>query len=82
MPSAQFPNVSSPQSLGRSSHDILAANIQSMSLDENMNKQGQEEGFLSRSSSGELNSQSQRSSGEGIGQVFQAGEPSYSARSK
>ncbi|KAI8536950.1 hypothetical protein RHMOL_Rhmol10G0296700 [Rhododendron molle] len=79
----KFPNVSSPQSLGRSSHDILAANIQSMSLDENMNKQGQEEGFLSRSSSGELNSHSQRSSGEGIGQAaFQAGEPSYSARSK
>jgi len=83
MPSAQFPNVSSPQSQGRSSHDMLAADIQSMSLEEKLNKEGQEEALLSRSSSGELNSQSQRSSGEGTGQAtFQAGEPSNSARSK
>ncbi|KAL6959903.1 hypothetical protein U1Q18_040052 [Sarracenia purpurea var. burkii] len=33
-PSVQFPTVSSPQSLGRSSHDMLAANMRNVSLEE------------------------------------------------
>ncbi|THG02800.1 hypothetical protein TEA_017030 [Camellia sinensis var. sinensis] len=72
--SVQFPAVSSPQSVGRSSHDLLATNVQSMSLEDKTNKQGQVEAFRSRSLSGDWHSQSQSSSGEGIGQAtVQAG---------
>ncbi|KAL7231266.1 hypothetical protein ACSBR2_009517 [Camellia fascicularis] len=67
MPSSvQFAPVSSPQSIGRSSHDTLAANIQSMSFEEMTNRQGQSEAFLSRSSSGDLNIQPQAGSEHAI----------------
>ncbi|CAL5324239.1 unnamed protein product [Camellia sinensis] len=67
MPSSvQFAPVSSPQSIGRSSHDMLAANIQSMSFEEMTNRQGQSEAFLSRSSSGDLNIQPQAGSERAI----------------
>ncbi|XP_059639485.1 la-related protein 1C-like isoform X2 [Cornus florida] len=65
MPPVQIPTVSSPQSFGRSAHDMLAANLQNVSL--------------GRSSSGDLNSQSQPSSGEGFGQA--SSERPVSARS-
>ncbi|XP_059623436.1 la-related protein 1C-like isoform X2 [Cornus florida] len=84
MPPVQFPNVSSPQSPGSSSsHDILAANVQNISLEERINKQGHDEAVLSRSSSGDVNSRSQQSSSEETGQAtFQAGsESSISAKS-
>lgn len=72
--SVQFPAVTSPQSVGRSSHDLLATNLQSMSLEDKTNKQGQVEAFPSRSLSGDWNSQSQPSSGEGTSQAtVQAG---------
>ncbi|KAI8017601.1 La-related protein 1C [Camellia lanceoleosa] len=72
--SVQFPAVSSPQSVGRSSHDLLATNVQSMSLEDKTNKQGQVEAFPRRSLSGDWHGQSQSSSGEGTGQVtVQAG---------
>ncbi|KAL6993400.1 hypothetical protein U1Q18_011516 [Sarracenia purpurea var. burkii] len=57
-PSVQFPTVSSHHSLGRS-HGSLANNIQSLSLDEGTNKQSRADAFLSRSLSGDLNSQFQ-----------------------
>ncbi|PSS29995.1 La-related protein like [Actinidia chinensis var. chinensis] len=56
-PSTQFPTVSSPQLQGSSSYDMLAANIQGVSLEDEKNKHGQAELFPSRSSAGDLNSQ-------------------------
>ncbi|GFY88046.1 hypothetical protein Acr_05g0016850 [Actinidia rufa] len=56
-PSTQFPTVSSPQLQGSSSYDMLAANIQGVSLEDEKKKHGQAEQFPTRSSSGDLNSQ-------------------------
>ena len=56
-PSTQFPTVSSPQLRGSSSYDMLAANIQGVSLEDEKNKRGQAELFISRSPSGDLNNQ-------------------------
>ncbi|KAG8660043.1 la-related protein 1C isoform X2 [Manihot esculenta] len=77
-PSVQFPSISSPSSLGRSSHEILAANIQSISLEDNTASHSSgrspadvhSETFLGRSSSGDLNSQSPVFATEGTGQVL------------
>lgn len=70
----QFPNVSSPQSGEKSGHDMLAANVQGISLEEmtaghsNVRSQAdvRTEAFLGRSLSGDFNSQSQLSSSKGI----------------
>ncbi|KAK2998020.1 hypothetical protein RJ639_025773 [Escallonia herrerae] len=62
--------VSSPQSIGRSSHDMLAAHFQSVAFDEKTSKPGQAEMLFSRSSSGDYDSQSQQSGGERTDQVF------------
>lgn len=75
--SVQFPNVSSPQSGAKSSHDILAAHVQVISLEEkatdynNLRSQAdvQTEAFLGRSSSGDLNNHSQLSSSEGTDEI-------------
>ncbi|PSS21409.1 La-related protein like [Actinidia chinensis var. chinensis] len=64
IPSVQFPTIPSPQSLGSSSCDVFATELQSLSL-EKTNKQGRDEAFLGRSLSGDLNSQSKVSTGEG-----------------
>ncbi|CAK7334175.1 unnamed protein product [Dovyalis caffra] len=78
----QFPNVSSPESGEKSSHDMLAAHVQGTSLEEmatvhsNVRSQAdvRTEVFLGRSSSGDLNSQSQLSSSKGIDEIsFQGG---------
>lgn len=63
----QSPNVSSPQSGEKSGHDMLAANVQGISLEEmtaghsNVRSQAdvRTEAFLGRSLSGDFNSQSQ-----------------------
>ncbi|KAG6773819.1 hypothetical protein POTOM_021156 [Populus tomentosa] len=70
----QFPNVSSPQSGEKSGYDMLAANVQGISLEEmtaghsNVRSQAdvRTEAFLGRSLSGDFNSQSQLSSSKGI----------------
>ncbi|KAK2991889.1 hypothetical protein RJ640_011578 [Escallonia rubra] len=62
--------VSSPQSIGRSSHDMLAAHFQSVAFDEKTSKPGHAEMLFSRSSSGDYDSQSQQSGGERTDQVF------------
>ncbi|XAR73740.1 hypothetical protein NMG60_11007811 [Bertholletia excelsa] len=55
-PSAQFATVSSPQPLGRSNYDMLAVNMQNVSLDEKASELNHPEASLSgRSSSGDLN---------------------------
>lgn len=76
-PSIEFHTVSSPRSVERSSHethDMLAANIQSVSVVEKTNKQARAETFLSRSYSGDLNSPFQLSTAEGTHQApIQAG---------
>ncbi|KAI8541117.1 hypothetical protein RHMOL_Rhmol08G0037500 [Rhododendron molle] len=76
-PSIEFHTVSSPRSVERSSHethDMLTANIQSMSVGEQTNKQARAETFLSRSYSGDLNSTFQLSTAEGTHQApIQAG---------
>ena len=81
IPSVQFPTIPSPQSLGSSSRDAFATELQSLSL-EKTNKQGRDESFLGRSLSGDLNSQSKVSAGEGTSQsAVQAGsDHSTSAR--
>lgn len=73
-PSIEFHTVSSPRSVERSSHEMLTANIQSMSVVEKTNKQARAETFLSRSYSGDLNSPFQLSTAEGTHQApIQAG---------
>lgn len=75
--SVQFPNVSGPQSLGNSSHDMLATHVQSISLGEKTTSHSSArsqadvhtEAFLGRSLSGDLTSHSQLSSSEGSGEV-------------
>lgn len=67
MPPGPFSPVSSPQSLARSSHDMLAGQFQGITLDEKTTH-GHTEMF-SRSSSGEFNSQLQQSGGEGTVQA-------------
>ncbi|KAF2306274.1 hypothetical protein GH714_016179 [Hevea brasiliensis] len=80
MDNATFYSVSKcfgPPSLRRSSHDMLAAHVQSISLEENAASHSSgrspadvhNEAFIGRSSSGELNSQSLVSTTEGTGQV-------------
>ncbi|WCJ32708.1 La-related protein 1C [Euphorbia peplus] len=75
MPSAsQFPNVPGAPSVVRPNHDVLIAGVQNMSLEENANLQSatrsqadvHNDAFLGRASSGDLNSQSQVSSAEGV----------------
>ncbi|CAK9156966.1 unnamed protein product [Ilex paraguariensis] len=74
LPSAQFTTATSPQSLGRFNRDTLASHLQSFTLDDKNAIHGLPEVFLSRSSSGELSSQSQQSGGESTSQVIvQAG---------
>ncbi|EEF31226.1 lupus la ribonucleoprotein, putative [Ricinus communis] len=76
-PSAQFTSVSGPPFLGRSSQDMLAAHVQSISLEESVTSHSSarsqvdvhNEAFLGRSSSGDFNSQSQLLSLEGTDQV-------------
>lgn len=76
-PSVQFPSVSVPPSPGRSSHDMLAAHVQSFSLEENApshssgrsQADAHNEAFLGRSLYGDLNSQLHASSAEGTGRV-------------
>ncbi|XP_065855919.1 la-related protein 1C [Euphorbia lathyris] len=90
MPSVQYPNGPGAPSVVRSSHDMLVASVQSISLEENSNLQSgarsqadvHNEAFLGRASSGDLNSQSQVSSAEGAGQVCVQGvsDSSTSAR--
>ncbi|GFY80409.1 winged-helix DNA-binding transcription factor family protein [Actinidia rufa] len=82
VPSVQFSTIPSPQSLGSSSHDAFATELQSLSL-EKTNKQGRDEAFLGRSLSGDLNRQSKVTTGEGTSQAaVQAGSNhSTSARS-
>uniref|UniRef100_A0A6N2N4B5 HTH La-type RNA-binding domain-containing protein n=1 Tax=Salix viminalis TaxID=40686 RepID=A0A6N2N4B5_SALVM len=70
----QSPNVSSPQSGEKSGHDMLAANVQGISLEEmtaghsNVRSQAdvRTEAFLGGSLSGDFNSQSQLCSSKGI----------------
>lgn len=72
-PTVQFSPLPSPQSSGSSSHDALAARFQSVSVGEQAPNHGtvwseadvHVEAFLSRSSSGELSSQSKPYSSEG-----------------
>ncbi|KAF8377791.1 hypothetical protein HHK36_031176 [Tetracentron sinense] len=82
-PSNQFSAISSPQSSGRSSYVMLTACMQNVSLEEMTSNQcttrghtdSHTEAILSRSSSGELNSQSEPSTDLGTGQVtVQAGD--------
>lgn len=68
-PPVQFSNVSSPRTVGMSSHDMLASNLQNVALDEKISSQVHAENFFSRSSSGEFNSQLLHSGVEGMGQV-------------
>ncbi|XP_021649855.2 la-related protein 1C isoform X2 [Hevea brasiliensis] len=76
-PSVQFPSVSGHPTLGRSSHDMLAARVQRISLEENASSHSsgrspadvRNEASLGRSSSGDLKSQSLVSTTEGTGQV-------------
>ncbi|KDP23970.1 hypothetical protein JCGZ_25358 [Jatropha curcas] len=75
-PSVQFPNVSVPASPGRSSHDMLAAHVHSISLEETASSHSSgrsqadfhNEAFLGRSLS-DVNSQLHISSAEGSGWV-------------
>ncbi|KAF2306297.1 hypothetical protein GH714_016335 [Hevea brasiliensis] len=75
--SSSVVEVQGPPSLRRSSHDMLAAHVQSISLEENAASHSSgrspadvhNEAFIGRSSSGELNSQSLVSTTEGTGQV-------------
>ncbi|XP_027077790.1 la-related protein 1C-like [Coffea arabica] len=81
-PSVQYSTISSPQSMQKSSQDMLALNFQSMALDEKTAKQGYGETYLSPSSSGEWSSLSQQSSGEKTSQVaVQAGFPTSAPNS-
>lgn len=73
MPTAQFPNVSSPRTLGESSQDMLAAPLQRIRLGEPS---------TSNNSSSQSNYQPQLPNGDGSGQFSaQAGvDRSFSGR--
>ncbi|KAL3527246.1 hypothetical protein ACH5RR_011902 [Cinchona calisaya] len=81
-PSVQYTTVSSPQSIQKSSQDMLAANLRSIALDDKTAKPGYAETYLSPSSSGEWSSLSQKSSGEKASQVaVQPGFPTSAPNS-
>ncbi|XP_043709672.1 la-related protein 1C [Telopea speciosissima] len=78
-PSSQFTTTSGPSSPGISSYDMLATRIQSVGLEDGKTSnhygtrspaETRKESVLSRSSSGELNSQSTMSGGEQTGQAM------------
>lgn len=86
-PSVQFSPLSSPQSVGSSSHEMLAARFQNVALgDQTTNHKGEAdahvEAFLSRSSSGDLNSQSKPYNSEGPSQADVQGGPDRSNSAK
>ena len=89
-PSVQFSPLSSPQSIGSSSYDTLAARFQNVTLGEQTTNYStvrseadvHVEAFSSRSSSGDLNSQSKPYSSEGPSQVGVQGGPDRSNSAK
>ncbi|XP_034683110.1 la-related protein 1C isoform X2 [Vitis riparia] len=89
-PSVQFSPLSSPQSIGSSSYDTLAARFQNVTLGEQTTNHStvrseadvHVEAFSSRSSSGDLNSQSKPYSSEGPSQVGVQGGPDRSNSAK
>ena len=88
--SVQFPPLSSPQSVGSSSHEILAARFQNVGLGDQTTyhntlrgeADAHVEAFLSRSSSGDLNSQSKPYNSEGPSQADVQGGPDRSNSAK